>query len=514
VIAALLAGLLLQEPAADAAGYEALVARGVSLGREGKLEEARAAFERALELDPGRPEAFVERGGLAFLEKRYLDAARDLERALALEEDAYARDLLASCLFLAGRTDEALASWNRLGQPVLRRVEVRGLRKTLDRVARRELSAAEGEVLELDALRSSRLRLAEAGPFERASLRVVPVGDGKADLEVDLLERHGFFSSPVDFVLGGAVNALNQRVALRYWNLGGTGVSLGGQYRWSEKRPETTLALDAPRPFGLPGYLHLSGSRGRQAYAVDGVESTLRARGAELAARAVLGPRTIGELSFRVRDRSSSPVDPASPDGLVLGPAVAVRHRLRDRHRQRLDARASLFLSATGLGADVGFTQVDASLTYRLHLAAPDGRTLDRSVLALRLTAGRGSDRTPLDAMYAVGGSAEMDLPVRAHRQYRGGVLGREAIGRDVALANVEWRRRLLSRSTVQVSGVTFVDLAWVGRRSQATVEGRYADVGFGIRVGLPGAGVLRVDFGHGLRDGRDTVFLGLGQLF
>jgi len=39
-------------------------------------------------------------------------------------------------------------------------------------------------------------------------------------------------------------------------------------------------------------------------------------------------------------------------------------------------------------------------------------------------------------------------------------------------------------------------------------------DIGVGLRVSLVGSGILRVDFGHGLRDGRNAVFLGLGDVF
>src|SRR6185436_16343155 len=74
--------------------YDALVAKGISLGREGKHAEAAAAFDRAIALDGNRPEARVERGGLRFLERRYTDAARDLEEALAIRDDSYARNLL------------------------------------------------------------------------------------------------------------------------------------------------------------------------------------------------------------------------------------------------------------------------------------------------------------------------------------------------------------------------------------------------------------------------------------
>jgi hypothetical protein len=80
-------------------------------------------------------------------------------------------------------------------------------------------------------------------------------------------------------------------------------------------------------------------------------------------------------------------------------------------------------------------------------------------------------------------------------------------------LLNLEWRRRVLSRPTVQVTCVTFLDAASVGRTAQGP-GAAYLDVGVGLRVGLPGAGILRLDFGHGLLDGNNALSIGLGQVF
>ncbi|HSB61289.1 MAG TPA: POTRA domain-containing protein, partial [Vicinamibacteria bacterium] len=245
VLAAISALASPEPPAAPAPpappGYEALVAAGLAHGREARFAEAAAAFDRAVDLAPARPEAWVERGGLRFLEGRYEDAARDLAHAVALREDAYARDLLASALFLAGRPDAALASWNALGGPTLGRLTITGLAHTKDRVARRELALAEGEVIRLDALRASRRRLEETGVFGPVTLRPVPLGDGRADLEVALGEQHGLAGSLADGLVTTGMNALQERVRVRYANVLGTGVTLGGSYRWAENRPEAAL---------------------------------------------------------------------------------------------------------------------------------------------------------------------------------------------------------------------------------------------------------------------------------
>src|SRR5262249_54265407 len=188
---------------------------------------------------------------------------------LALREDAYPRHLLASALYLSGRIDEAVGCWNVVGEPTVRTLTISGLAHTKDRVARRELSLAEGERLDLDQLRASRLRLQEVPVFDRVTIRPVPIEGGKADLEVAMAEQHGFAHGLADFLVTTGMNAVHHRFGLRYANVAGEGVTLGGFYRWEENRPGTMAFVQWPRPFGLPANLRLEGVRGRQAYQLD-----------------------------------------------------------------------------------------------------------------------------------------------------------------------------------------------------------------------------------------------------
>lgn len=495
---------------APAVSYEELVAQGLALAREGRLDEATASLDLAVARQPARPEAFVERGGLRFLQARYDAAVSDLERALAIREDPYTRDLLASSLQLAGRSDDAIARWNVLGQPLVRSLAIQGLQHTQDRVARRELSLAEGDLLGLDALRASRLRLQEVGIFDRVTLRPIPRGEGKADLEVALVERHGFFQAPADLLVSSAVNALARRFRLRYANLSGSGLSLGGQYRWQENRPELSVALDWPRPLGVPGYLHLAAFRGNQAYYVGGPFAR-RSHGFDLSLRHVLGARSVGQLEVRTNERTFSMPKRFAPPGRLLGIGAGLERRLVDRYRQRVEAGVHGFRTT---GGDVDFSRVLVRVGYRAFLSKPEGVSIEPSVLAAQIQWGWEGAGTPVDEMFAPGGSPEMELPLRAHRQTRDGVLGVAPLVRSLLLGNLEWRRRLMSRPGVALGVVVFADVAWLGRAAAMRDPQGLQDVGCGLRVALPGAPVLRLDYGRGLADGKNALFVGLGQVF
>lgn len=495
-----------------APAYDELVERGVRLGKEGQMEAAALAFDRAIAVAPRRPEAWVERGGLRFLEARYPEAVRDLERGLALREDEYTRDLLASSLYLAGRTDDALATWNAMGRPTLRSLQISGLVHTRDAVARRELSLAEGELLDVGGLRASRLRLQECGVFERVTLRPTPRTEGRADLEVALAERHGFAASWTDFAVSTGVNLAFGQARLKYANIAGAGLSVGGLYRWAENRPLAALSLEWPRPFGLPAYLRLQGSRGRQAYAIGG-DFTSRSGGVDLGLRHVLGARTVGQIAFRFRDRSFTIPRPDAPPGVIFGVDLALQHRLSETHRQRLDGSLRLFRTAEGLGSELAYTRAVASVEYQVLLSAREEARVQRSLLAARVLWGRGSSGMPVDEMFTPGASPDMELPLRAHRQAPEGILGAAPIGRSVGLVNLEWRRRLLSRPGVQLVWVFLYDGARIADNVQGPARVLH-DVGVGLRLALPGAPALRIDYGHGLSDGKNALFIGLNEVF
>ena len=304
---------------------------------------------------PSRPIRRARRrwsnGGVLFLEGRYEDAARDLARALGLREEAYTRDLLASALQLAGRSDEALRVWNQAGLPIVQSLRIEGLSHTKDPVARRELRLAPGDVLDVGRLRESRAGLDEVGVFDRITLRPIPVGEGKADLEVALLERHGF-GAPTELLVGGGVGALQKVLRLRYSNLSGSGMTLGGLYRWQENRPEARLFLTWPRPFGLPVYFQIQGMRGRQVYETfDRFES--RYRGAQAGVRKVLGARTVAEIGLFAQNRKFSDGRGAATPGALVEWRGAVERRWVEARRIRFLSSLQYARATAALGSVV-----------------------------------------------------------------------------------------------------------------------------------------------------------------
>ncbi|MET0551627.1 MAG: hypothetical protein ABW221_01220 [Vicinamibacteria bacterium] len=508
----ILALLLALQASAPVPSYDELVAAGIAEARAGRTGAARQVLDRAVLLDPARPEAWVERSGVDFLEKRYREAADGLARALALRDDAYARELRASALALQGRTVEALAEWNRLGAPVVGTVAIEGLARTHDRVARREVAAAEGALLRADAFRETRLRLREVGVFPRVRLRLVPRERGRADLAVALTERHGFGPWRV-LAVTAAADLAREQVRLGYFDLGGAGVVVRAEYKWERTQPRVAGQIAWPRPLGLPAKLLVSGLRARPTYRFGGGDLvTLRTRGVDLALRRVIGPRTVVEAGWRRRVRTFDAVLPGAPSGGLSAATAAVEHALVDGPRDRLEVRLRAHVAAEALGSAVRYSQGAAAVRYERALGDDAEETLATG-FAARALYGWGGDGTPLDAMFAAGAGAESELPLRGHDLKEGGVLGASPIARALLLVNLEWRQRIVTRHGLGLAVAGFTDVARPSR-SVGGDDRLLADAGIGLRVAAGGT-VFRVDQGWSLsRDGRSALSAGFGRSF
>lgn len=506
-------------PQGGAGTYDHLVREGVALARAGDRRAAEARLSRAHALFPGRPEARVELAGLRFLEARYADAIALLRPLVRRGDSGLALEMMATALHLSGRPEDALDAWNRRREPVLRNVHFDGVFDTRARLLVPQVALLEGALLTRDAVRETRLRLAETGAFDRVRVRPVPLGGGLADAELAVSERRGL-GAPFELAALTTSKALQHTAWLEYRNAAGTGLTLGGAYRWRESQRLGTVHVAWPRPLGLDATLRAEGAWQGQDYELDGPRHAVRrlrltARWAGVGLRHVLGPRTVGELGWRGGRRTFAPSTlDAARDGRVSGIAARAEHRLADGWRHRLDGSAAVFAAAAPLGSQVRYATAQLTLRDTIFLAPPEHVAIERSLLAAQLVAAGGSAGTPLDAFFVPGASSEMTFPLRAHRDRRSGALGRSPVGRSLGLLNLEWRRRIVRTGGLQAGLVTFYDGARVGTLADGGGATTLHDVGAGLRIGVLGV-VLRADAAWSLNGGSARALTaGVGNAF
>ena len=79
-----------------------------------------------------------------------------------------------------------------------------------------------------------------------------------------------------------------------------------------------------------------------------------------------------------------------------------------------------------------------------------------------------------------------------------------------VASGGAEWRRwRSPVLRVLRVAPAAFVDVARAYDAPAFADSRAHVDVGAGLRIAIPGAGVLRADIARGLRDGEMAVSVG-----
>jgi len=488
--------------------YDGLVGLAVARGRLGRLEEVEEPLAAAVRLDPRRPEARVERGGLRFLQRRYDEAAADLRVALRHTDEAYTRDLLASSLLLLERPIEAIETWNPLDKPVLHRLWVRGLEHTRDSVVRREVRFREGERLDAADLRTTMRALEETGLFRERIVRATIAKERQLDLELILAERHGF-GEPLQLAVSTMGNLMVGVLRLRYANIGGLGVSAGLFYRWEGVRPRLSGVVDWSRPFGLPFQTRLVAFRETQPYEVEGARE-LRARGVDLRLRHVFDARNIGELTLRWRRRRyDGPPADFAPEGRIAGVAAGYERTIVRTRRHRLEAFVDGFASGSG----VKYTSATVAFRHLWTTSTPAEHAAPRSVLAARILWGKGSRGMPLDQMFMPGAAPDAEYILRGHPLRRLGVLGESPIGRELRMANLEWRREVWSRALYGAGLAVFSDVAHVPVGITGP-ERVLVDLGVGIRGRVGVSSTFRVDYGRDLRAGGSALTIALGESF
>jgi hypothetical protein len=245
------------------------------------------------------------------------------------------------------------------------------------------------------------------------------------------------------------------------------------------------LGVAAPWPFG--GIWSLDASVETQAYGTSGSEISERRHGVNLTMSdwtSGVSRVKLGVAVDRWTDGTTatllSGVELAFADG--LGRASLAGSMVAGGHRTATASAAADWRSSASRVGSVWFARTGFSA---VGSEAP---------LALQPGAGTGQGR---------------DVLLRAHHLLHDGVI-RGVFGRRLAYAGAEWNywSRPVSK-TLRLAPALFVDTA---RAYSVPVFGDrrlHLDVGGGVRVAVPGAGVLRADFAHGLRDGSNALSFG-----
>ena len=475
------------EPPAVASACGELVEDGIRLANGGDLAAAAGVLERATAQCPSDASAWRERAGLRALEKDWRRAAADARHALTLApEDEHAARILGTSLFLDGATPAALAAWNRIGEPTVDLVEVRGLERTRYVVAHQALGLAPQSLLTPDRLVRAARRLDAIPAAMGTRVSYTPLDGGLARVTGALIERPLFpatilAATPIAL---RAVTDRELRVTLANVTRGGELWSAG--WRWWEARPRVDVGLEAPVP--LLGTIALTAFHERQRYAEGSGQFDEQRRSVSLTA----SDWVTGTLRWRAHVSREQ-----WPGRAATGSGAGLTYRSPDE-RLTLEGHAA----AWAAGDAVWTTSASAEWRSRTRhdgmvwLARAGGDLVSHDApLALWAGAGTGQARPAL---------------LRAHPLLDDGVVADAVFGRRLFSAGAEGRRwGGPVKRVFRIAPAVFVDMARAAGGTSFTDGRMHVDAGAGVRLAIPGAGVLRADVARGLRDGRMALSFG-----
>jgi len=325
-------------------------------------------------------------------------------------------------------------------------------------------------------------RLDAIPAFMGSRVTYTPRDDGLAQVTGAVVERPVLPSSAF------ALAAIGLRAATdRELRMGAASVTGGGElwhaaWRWWETRPRLALGLEAPAPFG--GTLAVSAVADRETFA-EGAGFQERRR--------VFTMSASDWLTGRVRWEAAASHE-RWPEGSTVGLTGALRYLTTDDR----------------LSAETRWTRWRGAWRGS---AAGEWRTRARNeghVWLARASTSAVSRGTPLTLWNGAGTGQARDELLRAHPLLHDGIVRDGVFGRRLAAASLEWRRwGAPVKRVLRLAPAAFIDAAKAGDAPAFADHRAQVDAGVGLRLAIPGAGVLRADVARGLRDGEMALSFG-----
>lgn len=462
------------------------VANAVSLAEQGDKPAARRALEAAAAACPAASGPWRELAGLDALDGNWPAAADHARRAVASDpDDEHAWRVLATAEYLRHDDLAALAAWNRIGEPRIDLIDIKGLEHTRYMVIADAIGMRPKTVLTPDALRLAQRRVLAVPAIAAARVSYQPGESGRAQIEASVVEHTRAPTTYASWLGIGLRAATDRELSASVTNVSGGGDVVAASWRWWAHRPMVAASYAAPGPGGV---WRIGASRETQTFGVSAIEETRTRAGAEI--RNWIDQRTRVLAAAAVERWSDRASTAAVSARLEFWPVV-----------DRLALEAG---GATWRGRDVSFGGVDAAARWRSKAASIG--TVWRADAGYRVV----TTESPFSIWPGADTGHAREVLLRAHPLLDDGVIRGGVFGRRLAFGALEVQRWLNpGKRPVRVAPAVFVDIARATRGLASSTDRTQVDLGTGLRVSLFGIGVLRADLARGLRDGRSAFSVG-----
>jgi hypothetical protein len=498
--------------------------RGLALSRLGQWDEARVAFEAGARKSPRDSRFPEELAGIAYKQKNFRVAKKDLQRALLLNpHDAFAREFLGTIYFLEGNLEAALKYWNPEDKPRLRSVAFTPPLQLSESLRNRALTFNAPQVLTVDRLLTTESRLDHLGVFSSRRVELTPADSGNYDLTFHVAERNLWGDSKAEGIVSLLSGLPYATVYPEIYNLGHEAINLTALARWDSEKRRLSVALSLPL-YGDPSLQlrvyadarnenwNLSQTFFGHAAPLTDVNLRRIVAGAQM--HSVVSGRwswnagaEAGNRSFRNVSTSLSPAEPPffaggnSLAGWMGAERILVRvpeHRFTVESSTKVTAGRE-FASALGPFATVG-----GSLSAHWFPRAEG----DDYEMHARIDAGATAGKVSLDELFQLGVERDNHLWLRGHPGTLGGRKGAAPLGRRFFLANWEMDKNIYDNGLFVVKIGPFLDNGAVADSSGLFGSQRWLwDSGVQCKVRILGGVTAVFSYGRNLRGGKGVFY-------
>jgi tetratricopeptide (TPR) repeat protein len=513
---------LAQGPSDQSADLDLL--EGLALSRLEHWKEARNALEAGHRKSPNDERFLVELAGVAYKQKDFGTAKRNLHAALRLApHDAYALEFLGTLYFIEGNLEAALKYWNAVDKPRLGAVDLVPAPKLRPELLLRAVTFYPPQVLTNDALANTRAILDNLGifPRQRVDLAETPSGDYEATLHLD--EQNGWGDSKIEGLVSFLSGLPYDTVYPEFFNFGRHAVNFTSLARWDPQKRRYFGEVSAPLfnnpALRIKAYFDTRDENWNlsQTFYAAGTPLTdlnMRREAGGVELRSVVSGTwswnaglEFAHRSFRNLAGHNSPAEQpfftdSSSFAYWLG---AERSLLRIPERR--------FTLGSSVEARAGRSFNDALGPFGTGRGALSARWFPRAKgddyeMQAELRAGGTVGKVPLDELFQLGLERDNDLWLRGQPGTIEGRKGAAPLGRRYFLANWEMDKNIYRGAFFNIKIGPFLDNGAVADSSGLFGSRRWLwDMGAQCKIRILGNVTVVLSYGRDLQGGRDVFY-------
>lgn len=497
---------------------------GLALARLERWNEAAAAFEEGRRKSPHDSRFLVELAGVAYKQKNFSAAKRDLRTALQITpKDDYSRDFLGTIYFLEGNLEAALKYWNSVGKPRLHHVTADPTPNLQPRLFTSAVAFNAPQILTADVLAATEARFDNLGVFPGYRIELAPAPSGDYDATLHLAERNGWGDSKLEGIASFLSGLPYDTVYPEFYNLRHDAVNFTSLARWDSQKRRFSGALSSPLfddpSFRIRFYFDARNENWNLSETFLGTGAPLTDLNMRKFAGGIAVSRVVngnwswsGGVEFAHRDFGNLDGHTAAPEVPFFTDSNSLAAWLgADRKLLRIPERRFRLDSSAQVRAGRSFSElVGPFVTARGALRAdwfPRAKGDDYEMQA-QLRAGVTAGKVSLDELFELGLERDNDLWMRGQAGTIDGRKGAAPLGRRYFLANWEFDKVVYRGGFLDVKIGPFLDNGAIADSSALFgSRGWLWNTGAQCKIRVLGGVTVVLIYGRDLRAGRNVFY-------